>query len=179
MVNSQSCPESLRSARSYHWEWCTINNELRTTSGRRVLGGHPRHECGAPTGISLASVAEPASRARSCGVSGATRGGVRNRSRIFATPRSGSRSTPAPSGGSGPILLIVDAAKIPGRSGSGVLVAPELVVELELLRIDAQRVRRLPLQPWHCARAVVAKQEGGIKKRKESAFVAPGTPTDR
>ena len=49
-VNSQSCPESLRSARSYHWEWCTINNELRTTSGRRVLGGHPRHRCGAPTG---------------------------------------------------------------------------------------------------------------------------------
>ena len=42
-VNSQSCPESLRSARSYHWEWCTINNELRTTSGRRVLGGRPRH----------------------------------------------------------------------------------------------------------------------------------------
>ena len=26
-----------------HWEWCTINNELRTTSGRRVLGGRPRH----------------------------------------------------------------------------------------------------------------------------------------
>ena len=42
-MNSQSCPESLRSARSYHWEWCTINNELRTTSGRRVLGGRPRH----------------------------------------------------------------------------------------------------------------------------------------
>ena len=36
-VNSQSCPESLRSARSYHWEWCTINNELRTTLGRRVV----------------------------------------------------------------------------------------------------------------------------------------------
>ena len=36
-VNSQSCPESLRSARSYHWEWCTINNEHRTTPGRRVV----------------------------------------------------------------------------------------------------------------------------------------------
>ena len=36
-VNSQSCPESLRSARSYHWEWSTINNELRTTPGRRVV----------------------------------------------------------------------------------------------------------------------------------------------
>ena len=22
-----------------HWEWCTINNELRTTSDRRILGG--------------------------------------------------------------------------------------------------------------------------------------------
>ena len=82
----------------------------------------------------------PAARGR--GVSGATRGGVRNRSRIFAPPRSGRRSTPGPSGRSGPILLIVDGAKIPGRSGSGVLVAPELVVELELLRVDAQRVRR-------------------------------------
>ena len=51
----------------------------------------------------------PAARGR--GVSGATRGGVRNRSRIFAPPRSGRRSTPAPSGGSGPILLIVDGAK--------------------------------------------------------------------
>ena len=40
---TQSCPKSLRSARSCHWEWCTINNELRTTSGRRVLGGRPRH----------------------------------------------------------------------------------------------------------------------------------------
>ena len=45
-MNSQSCPESLRSARSYHWEWCTINNELRTTSGRRVLGGRPRQSMG-------------------------------------------------------------------------------------------------------------------------------------
>ena len=36
-VNSQSCPESLRSARSHHWEWCTINNEHRTTPGRRVV----------------------------------------------------------------------------------------------------------------------------------------------
>ena len=120
----------------------------------------------------------PAARGR--GVSGATRGGVRNRSRIFATPRSGRRSTPAPSGGSGPILLIVDAAKIPGRSGSGVLVAPELVVELELLRVDAQRVRRRagcnPATAW---RVVVAKQEGGIKTRNETAFAAPGTPTDR
>ena len=80
--------------------------------------------------------------ARGLGVSGATRGGVRNRSRIFAPPRSGRRSTPESSGGSGPILLIVDGAKIPGRSGSAVLVAPELVVELELLRVDAQRVRR-------------------------------------
>ena len=82
----------------------------------------------------------PAARGR--GKSGATRGGVSNRSRIFAPPRSGRRSTPASSGGSGPILLIVDGAKIPGRSGSAVLVAPELVVELELLRVDAQRVRR-------------------------------------
>ena len=45
-MNSQSCPESLRSARSYHWEWCTINNELRTTSCRRVLGGRPRQSMG-------------------------------------------------------------------------------------------------------------------------------------
>jgi hypothetical protein len=51
----------------------------------------------------------PAARGR--GVSGATRGWARNRSRIFARPRSGRRSTPAPSGRSGPILLIVDAAK--------------------------------------------------------------------
>ena len=36
-VNSQSCPESPRSVRSYHWEWSTINNELRTTPGRRVV----------------------------------------------------------------------------------------------------------------------------------------------
>ena len=28
------------------WEWCTINNELRTTSGRRVLGGRPRSSLG-------------------------------------------------------------------------------------------------------------------------------------
>ena len=98
----------------------------------------------------------PAARGR--GRSGATRGGVSNRSRIFATPRSGGCSTPASSGGSGPILLIVDVAKIPGRSGSAVLVAPELVVELELLRVDAQRVRRRAFwQPCHSARALVAK----------------------
>ena len=104
--------------------------------------------------------------ARGCGVSGATRGEVRNRSRIFATPRSGRRSTPAPSGGSGPILLIVDAAKIPGRSGSGVLVAPELVVEPELLRVDAQRVRRhggwqpaTQSAPWWRSRRGVLKRE--------------------
>ena len=83
----------------------------------------------------------PAARGRR--VSGPTRGGVCSRSHIFAPPRSGRRSTPAPSCRSaGPILLIVDGAKIPGRSGSGVLVAPELVVELELLRVDAHRVRR-------------------------------------
>ena len=35
------------------------------------------------------------------------------------------------------------------------------------------------LQPRHSARAFVAKQEGGIKKRNEAAFVTPGTPTDR
>ena len=106
----------------------------------------------------------PAARGR--GVSGATRGGVRNRSRIFAPPRSRRQSTPAPSGRSGPILLIVDGAKIPGRSGSGVLVAPELVVELELLRVDAQRVRRragcnLATQraPWWRSRRGVLKSE--------------------
>ena len=98
----------------------------------------------------------PAARGR--GMSGATRGGACSRSRIFATPRSGRWSTPAPSGRSGPILLIVDVAKIPGRSGSAVLVAPELVVELELLRVDAQRVRRRSFwQPCHSARALVAK----------------------
>ena len=37
----------------------------------------------------------------------------------------------------------------------------------------------VPLQPRHSARALVAKQEGGIKKRNEIAFVSPGTPTDR
>ena len=102
----------------------------------------------------------PAARGR--GVSGATRGGVRNRSRIFAPPRSGRWSTPAPSGRSGPILLIVDGAKIPGRSGSGVLVAPELVVELELLRIDAERMRRRAGCNHAAERALVAKQVGGI-----------------
>ena len=104
----------------------------------------------------------PAARGR--GVSGATRGGVRNRSRIFAPPRSGRRSTPASSGGSGPILLIVDGAKIPGRSGSAVLVAPELVVELELLRVDAQRVRRRAgCNPGTQRAPSVAKQEGVLK----------------
>jgi len=39
VVNSQSCPESLRSARPCGWEWCTINNELHTTSGRRAERG--------------------------------------------------------------------------------------------------------------------------------------------
>ena len=158
-MNSQSCPESLRSARSYHWEWCTINNELCTTSGRRVLGGHPRHRCGA-THRHLARICRRTCQPREVVASRAPReaGLLSNRSRIFATPRSGRWSTPAPSGRSGPILLIVDAAKIPGRSGSGVLVAPELVVELELLRVDAQRVRRREgWQPCHSARALVAK----------------------
>ena len=106
----------------------------------------------------------PAARGR--GMSGATRGGVCSRSRIFAPPRSGRWSTPAPSGRSGPILLIVDGAKIPGRSGSGVLVAPELVVELELLRVDAQRVRRragcnpgTQRAPWWQSRKGVLKSE--------------------
>ena len=36
-VNSQSCPESPLSARPCGWKWCTTNNELRTTSGRRVI----------------------------------------------------------------------------------------------------------------------------------------------
>ena len=112
---------------------------------------------------------------RGCGVSGATRGGVSNRSRIFATPRSGRRSMPAPSGGSGPILLIVDVAKIPGRSGSAVLVAPELVVELELLRVDAQRVRRragcnpgTARAPWWRSRKGVLKSE----TKSRSSFLA-------
>ena len=106
----------------------------------------------------------PAARGR--GKSGATRGGVSNLSRIFATPRSGGRSPPASSGGPGPILLIVDVAKIPGRSGSAGLVAPELVVELELLRIDAQRVRRgagcnpgTQRAPWWRSRRGVLKSE--------------------
>ena len=80
--------------------------------------------------------------ARGRGGSGATRGGFRSRCRIFAPPRSGGRITPAPSCISGTALLIVAGAKIQGRLGSLVLVAPELVAELELLWIDAQRARR-------------------------------------
>ena len=58
-------------------------------------------------------------------------------------------------------------------------MAPELVVELELLRVEAQRVRRRAgCNPGTQRGALVAKQEGGIKKRNESAFVGPGTPTD-
>ena len=105
----------------------------------------------------------PAAQGRE--LSGATRGGVCSRSRIFATPRSGRQVTPAPSGRSGPILLIVDVAKIPGRSGSLVLVAPELVVELELLRIDAERMRRRAGCNHAAERALVAKQVGGITTR--------------
>ena len=75
MVNSQSCPESLRSARSYHWEWCTINNELRTTSGRRVLGGRPRHRWVLATAaiLGVATAASPVDingRRRCCGSQG-------------------------------------------------------------------------------------------------------------
>ena len=115
----------------------------------------------------------PAARGRR--VSGPTRGGVCSRSHIFAPPRSGRRSMPASSGRSGPILFIVDGAKIPGRSGSGVLVAPELVVELELLRVDAQRVRRragcnpgTARAPWWRSRKGVLK----IETKSHSSFLA-------
>ena len=74
-MNSQSCPASLRSARSYHWEWCTINNELRTTSGRRVLGGRPRHRWVLATAaiLGVATAASPVDingRRRCCGSQG-------------------------------------------------------------------------------------------------------------
>ena len=79
-MNSQSCPESLRSARWYHWEWCTINNELRTTSGRRVLGGRPRQPMGpCNSGYWASPSASPVGvngRRRCCGSQGRVPGGA-------------------------------------------------------------------------------------------------------
>ena len=49
---------------------------------------------------------------------------------------------PVPSCIAGTVLLIVDWQKSPDRLRSLVLVAPELVVERELLRSDRQRARR-------------------------------------
>ena len=113
MVNSQSCPESLRSARSYH---CGSGARSTTSSVRRRVvefwvvthATNVEHPQASRSHLSLNL---PAARGR--GVSGATRGRVRNRSRIFAPPRSGRLIV---DGAHCPILLIVDGAKIPGRS---------------------------------------------------------------
>ena len=102
--------------------------------------GRPRLR-GAPTGISLVSAVAPASRARSWGVGGHERR-VSQPVPYFCGSQARQEITPAPSCRSGTALLIVMRAKIQGRLGSLVLVAPELVAELELLWIDAQRARR-------------------------------------
>ena len=141
-MNSQSCPESLGSARSYHWEWCTINNELRTTSGRRVLGGHPRHRCGAPTGH-LTRICRRTCQPREVVASRAPREAGLATAPAFLPP-------PGQAGGARPRRQVDQAPDCSSwlwqkyRAG---LEAPfwwrrNWSVELELLRVDAQRVRR-------------------------------------
>ena len=61
---------------------------------------------------------------------------------IFAGPGHAVQVAPVPSCIAGTVLLIVDWQKSPDRLRSLVLVAPELVVERELLRSDCQRARR-------------------------------------
>ena len=167
-VNSRSCPEPLHSARLYHWEWCTINNELRTTSGRRVLVGHPRHGCGAPTGH-LARICRRTCQPREVVRCRAPReagfaaapvflpqhpgqaGGARLHHRVDLAPYCSSWMGQKYRAG-------LEAAFWWRRnwwlslSSSG----------LTLTECDAVRAATLP----HSARALVAKEQGGIKMRK-------------
>ena len=85
-------------------------------------------------------------------VSGAMRGGCCSRSGDLSPTRSGGQLALAPSCGAGTVLLIVVGLKSPDRLGSLVLVAPELVVELELLQV------RLTKSAARCRRASSAQR---------------------